>query len=104
VPDDNAVYLQLAQWVATQRKDLKKYNKEKPLPSASETIQHRVQKLNELEFDWGKTRSDVPWEKRYVSEYSIDSSNILCFILIISGIFLGTIGCFSPRAWALQCP
>jgi cytidylate kinase len=90
VPDDDAIYLQLAQWVATQGKDLKKYNKEKALLSASETIQCRVQKLNELKFDWETTY--LSWEKRYVSEYSIDSSNILCFFLIISAKFLDSIG------------
>jgi hypothetical protein len=75
VPDDDAVNLQLAQWVATQGKDLKKYNTEKALLSASETIQYRVQKLNELGFDWGFVT--VSWEERYVSVNLLYSSNNL---------------------------
>jgi hypothetical protein len=98
VPKDYEANSELDRWVRVQRRYLKKYISEEAFLLANQIIQDRVQKLNELEFDWGTTRSNDwgkarqkpnqnwgrtrsndacekrsndAWEKRYVSVNSL---------------------------------
>jgi hypothetical protein len=65
MPKDDEDNPELGRWAGAQRRNYKKFSGEEE--STSETIKARVQKLNEIRFDWGATRSKAPWEKQYVS-------------------------------------
>jgi hypothetical protein len=71
VPQHYKVNLELGVWVRNQRQKFKDLIGKDALLSADETIQYRVQKLIEIGFDWGTTRFNDAWEKRYVSVNSL---------------------------------
>jgi hypothetical protein len=86
VPKDYEDNPELGGWVGVQRRNYGKFIGEGALRSPSETIKARVQKLKEIGFDWGTTRSNDAWEERFVSanlSFTQHSFVALPFLLVL---------------------